>query len=39
MFDPAGIRPYVEEWEKVAASLLKTLRREAVGQVEQMEAC
>jgi transcriptional regulator with XRE-family HTH domain len=33
MFDPAGMRPFVEEWEKVAASLLQRVRREAVGQV------
>jgi len=32
MFDPAGIRPFVEEWEKVAAGLLQRVRREAVGQ-------
>src|ERR1700751_1321063 len=37
MFDPAGMRPFVEEWEKVAASLLKRLRREAVGQVVDAE--
>ncbi|HTF70595.1 MAG TPA: helix-turn-helix transcriptional regulator [Edaphobacter sp.] len=33
MFDPAGMRPFVEEWDKVAASLLQRVRREAVGQV------
>ena len=33
MFDPAGMRPFVEEWEKVAAGLLQRARREAVGQV------
>ena len=33
MFDPAGMRPFVEEWEKVAAGLLQRIRREAVGQV------
>jgi transcriptional regulator with XRE-family HTH domain len=33
MFDPAGMRPFVEEWEKVAAGLLHRVRREAVGQV------
>jgi transcriptional regulator with XRE-family HTH domain len=33
MFDPAGMRPFVEEWEKVAAGLLQRLQREAVGQV------
>ena len=33
MFDPAGMRPFVEEWEKVASGLLQRVRREAVGQV------
>jgi transcriptional regulator with XRE-family HTH domain len=33
MFDPAGLRPFVERWEEVAAGLLQRLRREAVGQV------
>jgi transcriptional regulator with XRE-family HTH domain len=33
MFDPAGMRPFVDEWEKVAAGLLQRVRREAVGQV------
>jgi transcriptional regulator with XRE-family HTH domain len=33
MFDPGGMRPFVEEWEKVAAGLLQRVRREAVGQV------
>jgi transcriptional regulator with XRE-family HTH domain len=31
MFDPAGMRPFVDEWEKVAAGLLQRVRREAVG--------
>ena len=33
MFDPTGMRPFVEEWEKVAGGLLQRIRREAVGQV------
>jgi hypothetical protein len=33
MFDPAGMRPFVEDWENVAAGLLQRVRREAVGQV------
>jgi transcriptional regulator with XRE-family HTH domain len=33
MFDPLGMRPFVEEWDKVAAGLLQRVRREAVGQV------
>lgn len=33
MFNPAGLRPFVEEWETVAAALLQRVRREAVGQV------
>jgi transcriptional regulator with XRE-family HTH domain len=37
MFDPAGMRPFVEAWEKVAAGLLQRVRREAVGQVLDAE--
>jgi transcriptional regulator with XRE-family HTH domain len=37
MFDPAGMRPYVDEWEKVAAGLLQRVQREAVGQVLDAE--
>ena len=33
MFDPLGMRPFVEEWETVAAGLLQRVRREAAGQV------
>lgn len=33
MFDPAGMRPFVEEWEAVASGLLQRVRREAIGQV------
>ncbi len=33
MFDPCGMRPFVEDWEKVAAGLLQRVRREALGQV------
>jgi transcriptional regulator with XRE-family HTH domain len=33
MFDPAGMRPFIEEWETVAGGLLQRVRREAVGQV------
>jgi transcriptional regulator with XRE-family HTH domain len=33
MFDPEGMRPFVEKWETVAAGLLQRVRREAVGQV------
>jgi transcriptional regulator with XRE-family HTH domain len=37
MFDPTGMRPFVEDWEKVAAGLLQRVRREAVGQVLDAE--
>jgi transcriptional regulator with XRE-family HTH domain len=37
MFDPAGMRPFVEEWGKVAAGLLQRVRREAVGQLVDAE--
>jgi transcriptional regulator with XRE-family HTH domain len=33
MFDPAGMRPFVEDWETVASGLLQRVRREAIGQV------
>ena len=33
MFDPSGMRPFVEDWETVAAGLLQRVRREALGQV------
>jgi transcriptional regulator with XRE-family HTH domain len=33
MFDPAGMRPFVEHWELVAAGLLQRVHRESVGHV------
>ena len=33
MFDPAGMRPFVENWEVVAAGLLQRVSRESVGHV------
>ena len=33
MFDPAGLRPYVTNWEQVAETLLSRVHREAVGGV------
>lgn len=33
MFDPNGLRPFVENWNEFAAGLLQRVRREAVGQV------
>jgi transcriptional regulator with XRE-family HTH domain len=33
MFDPAGMRPFVENWEEVAAALLQRVYREAAGHV------
>lgn len=40
LFDPAGMRPFVAEWETVARSLVQRVYREAVGGVldEQAEA-
>jgi hypothetical protein len=39
MFDPAGMRPFVEEWESVAAGLLQRVYRESVGHsVDQKTA-
>jgi transcriptional regulator with XRE-family HTH domain len=33
MFDPSGMRPFVENWEVVAAGLLQRVYRESVGRV------
>ncbi|RQM46953.1 XRE family transcriptional regulator [Paraburkholderia bannensis] len=33
MFDPHGLRPHVDDWERVARSLLQRVHREAVGHV------
>jgi len=33
MFDPAGMRPFVEEWGAVAGGLLQRVYRESVGHV------
>jgi transcriptional regulator with XRE-family HTH domain len=33
MFDPAGMRPYIVNWEEVARSLFKRVYRESVGHV------
>lgn len=34
MFDPKGLRPYVDNWESVAESLVQRIHREAVGGVK-----
>ena len=33
MFDPAGMRPFVEHWDLVAAGLLERVYRESLGHV------
>jgi transcriptional regulator with XRE-family HTH domain len=33
MFDPAGMRPFIANWEDVARSLIQRVYREAVGRV------
>jgi transcriptional regulator with XRE-family HTH domain len=33
IFDPAGMRPFVIDWERTAASLIARVQREAVGRV------
>lgn len=33
MFDPNGMRPFIEGWEQVAATLLQRVNRESVGHV------
>lgn len=37
MFDPAGVRPYVRNWETVAEALVQRVHREAVGGVADDE--
>jgi transcriptional regulator with XRE-family HTH domain len=32
MFDPAGMRPFIANWENVARSLIERVHREAVGR-------
>lgn len=33
MFDPAGMRPYIRDWQRVSAALIGRVRREALGRV------
>jgi transcriptional regulator with XRE-family HTH domain len=33
MFDPDGMRPFVEHWDEVASSLIHRLRTEATGRI------
>ena len=33
MFDPAGMRPFIANWDEVAPSLIQRVRRESVGGV------
>lgn len=33
MFDPAGLRPFIEDWEDLASGLLQRVQREAIGHV------
>jgi transcriptional regulator with XRE-family HTH domain len=33
MFDPVGLRPFVEHWDEVATSLIQRVRSEATGRV------
>jgi transcriptional regulator with XRE-family HTH domain len=33
MFDPAGMRPFIENWEAVARTLIQRVYRESVGRV------
>lgn len=37
MFDPAGLRPHVRNWEEVAETLVQRAHREAVGGVADAE--
>lgn len=36
MFDPAGLRPFVANWEAVAEALVQRIHREAVGGVPDL---
>jgi hypothetical protein len=33
MFDPDGMRPFIENWDEVASGLLQRVYREAIGHV------
>lgn len=33
MFDPAGMRPFIRDWNRAACALLARVHREAVGRV------
>lgn len=33
MFDPAGLRPFIRDWNRVACALIARVHREAVGRV------
>ena len=33
MFDPAGMRPFIANWEEVARTLIQRVYRESVGRV------
>ena len=33
MFDPAGMRPFIRDWDRVARTLIERVHREAVGRV------
>lgn len=33
MFDPEGMRPFIQDWEDVATGLLQRVRRETLGHV------
>jgi transcriptional regulator with XRE-family HTH domain len=35
MFDPRGVRPFVENWEEVARHLVERLHREAAGPADE----
>ncbi len=37
MFDPAGLRPFVRDWDRVSATLIARMRREAVAGVLDAE--
>lgn len=37
MFDPDGMRPFIEDWEEVASGLLQRVHRETIGHVADIK--
>lgn len=37
MFDPAGMRPFIHDWENTSRALLERVQREAIGRVTDLQ--